>query len=105
LNPGPAEYEGVLTTRPRREGTVPIEWRAEWAQDEVAERLTAALWVSKPGVRAMAQVVSRRLLPQMSRFVSESVHVGFMVEKVALGQVFLRGLRFSLSVSFHRGSK
>jgi hypothetical protein len=30
-----------------------------------------------------------------------SVHVGFVVEKVALGQVFLRVVGFSLSISFH----
>jgi hypothetical protein len=33
-----------------------------------------------------------------------SVHVGFVVDKVALGLVSLRVLRFFLSVSFHRGS-
>jgi hypothetical protein len=30
-----------------------------------------------------------------------SVHVGFVVDKVALGQGFLRVLPFSLSISFH----
>ena len=40
--------------------------------------------------RAMAQAVSRRPLID-----PESVHVGFLVNKVALGQVFLRVLRFS----------
>jgi hypothetical protein len=37
-------------------------------------------------------------------FVSGSVHMGFLVYKVALGQVFTRILWFPLSVSFHRGS-
>jgi hypothetical protein len=36
----------------------------------------------------MAQAVSRRPL-------TGSVHVGFMVDKVALGQVFVRVLRIS----------
>jgi hypothetical protein len=27
-----------------------------------------------------------------------SIHVGFVVDKVAVGQIFLRGLRFSLSI-------
>jgi hypothetical protein len=35
------------------------------------------------------------LLPQMSGFDPGSVHVGFMVDKVALGQVFPRVFRFS----------
>jgi hypothetical protein len=39
-------------------------------------------------VRAMAQAVSPGFDP-------ESVHVGFVVDKVALGQVFPRVLRFS----------
>jgi hypothetical protein len=30
-----------------------------------------------------------------------SVHVGFVVDKVALGQVFLRVVGFPLSISFH----
>jgi hypothetical protein len=33
-----------------------------------------------------------------------SVHVGFVVSKVALGQVFLRVVGFPLSISFHRCS-
>jgi hypothetical protein len=37
-------------------------------------------------------------------FVPGWVHVGFVVEKAALGQVFLRVLQFPLSVSFHQGS-
>jgi hypothetical protein len=49
-------------------------------------------------------------MPRLSRLVAGlssrrpgSIRVGFMVDK-ALGQVFLRLLRFPLSVSFHRGS-
>jgi hypothetical protein len=37
-------------------------------------------------------------------FVPVSVHVEFVVDRVALGQVFLRVIRFPLSMSFHRGS-
>jgi hypothetical protein len=47
----------------------------------------------------MAQAVSRRPLTAEARFDPGSVHVGFMVDKVALGQVFLWVLRFS-SVNF-----
>jgi hypothetical protein len=49
----------------------------------------------------MAQVVSRRPLTAETR----SIHVGFMVEKVALRQAFRRVLRFSpVNISFHRRS-
>jgi hypothetical protein len=44
------------------------------------------------------------LSPRRPEFASGSVHVGFVVDKVALGRVFHRGLRFFLSLSFHRGS-
>jgi hypothetical protein len=37
----------------------------------------------------MAQAVSRRPLTAEARFDPGSVHVGFVVDKVALGQVFL----------------
>jgi hypothetical protein len=44
----------------------------------------------------MAQVVSRRPLTAEARVRAlGSIHVGFVVDKVALGQVFLRVLRFS----------
>jgi hypothetical protein len=53
--------------------------------------------------RAMAQVVS--LSPRRPGFASGSIHVGFVVGKVALGQVFLRVLRFPpVNISFHRRS-
>jgi hypothetical protein len=38
-------------------------------------------------------------------FAPGSIHVGFVVAKVALGQVFLRVIRFfSFNISFHRHS-
>jgi hypothetical protein len=43
----------------------------------------------------MAQAVSRRPLNAETRVHPGSVHVGFVVDKVTLGQVFLRALRFS----------
>jgi hypothetical protein len=42
----------------------------------------------------MAQAVSRRPLPRRPGFDPGSVHVGFVVDNVALGQVFPRVLRF-----------
>jgi hypothetical protein len=50
--------------------------------------------------RAMAQVVSRRPLTAENR---GSIHVGLVVDKVALGQVLLQVLRVSpVNISFHR---
>jgi hypothetical protein len=43
----------------------------------------------------MAQAVSRWPLTAEAGFAPGSIHVGFVVDKVALGQVFLRVLRFS----------
>jgi hypothetical protein len=45
--------------------------------------------------RAMAQAVSRRPLTWEAGFAPESIHVGFVVDRVVLGQVFLRVLRIS----------
>jgi hypothetical protein len=44
------------------------------------------------------------LLPGRTGFSPKSVHVGFVVYKVALGQVSLRVIRFPLSASFHHAS-
>jgi hypothetical protein len=43
--------------------------------------------------RAMAQAVSRRPLTASPGFTPGTIHVGFVVDKVALGQFFLRLLR------------
>jgi hypothetical protein len=48
----------------------------------------------------MAQAVSRR--PHTVE--AGSIHMGFVVDRVALGQICLRVLHLSLSVSFHRCS-
>jgi hypothetical protein len=45
--------------------------------------------------RAMAQAVSRRPPTAEARVRSGSVHMVFVVEKVALGQVFPRVIRFT----------
>ena len=53
----------------------------------------------------MAQAVSRRPLTTEARgSVPGQARVRFVVDKVALGQVFLRVFRFPLSISFHRCS-
>jgi hypothetical protein len=44
--------------------------------------------------RAMAQAVSQRLLTAEDRVHNRSVHIGFVVDNMTLGQVFLRVLRF-----------
>jgi hypothetical protein len=42
------------------------------------------------------------LLRQRPGFAPGSIHVGFLVDKVALGQIFLRVLRFSrVNISLH----
>jgi hypothetical protein len=47
----------------------------------------------------------RSLVAGLSLRMPGSMHVGFVVDKVALGQVFLRVLRFScVSIFFHRRS-
>jgi hypothetical protein len=47
------------------------------------------------GGRAMAQAVSRRRLTAEARVRAQVNPVEFVVDKVTLGQVFLRVLRFS----------
>jgi hypothetical protein len=44
------------------------------------------------------------LSPWMHGFNPKSVHVGFVVEKVAVGHVFIGVLLFPLSASFHHRS-
>jgi hypothetical protein len=46
----------------------------------------------------MAQVVSRRPVTAEARVRAGSIHVGFVVDKMALGQVFLRVRLFSPSI-------
>jgi hypothetical protein len=53
--------------------------------------------------RAMAQAVSRRPLTETARVRAQVNAVGFMVDKVALGQVFLRVIRFSPVNIIQRG--
>jgi hypothetical protein len=61
-----------------------------------------SLKVSKE--RNMSSTALARIADGLLRIVM-SVHVGFVVDKVALGQGFLRVLRFSpVNISFHRRS-
>jgi hypothetical protein len=52
----------------------------------------------------MTQAVSQRLSPKRPGFETGPFHVGYVVNEVALDRIFLRVLRFSLSISFHRDS-
>jgi hypothetical protein len=63
---------------------------------------TSSVW-SRVG-RGMANAASRRPLTAKVQVRTGSIHIGFVVDKVALGQVFRRVLRFFLSILFHRGS-
>jgi branched-subunit amino acid transport protein len=44
---------------------------------------------------SMLRLLTAGLLPLWPRFKPRSVHVGFVVDKVTLGQVFLQVLQFS----------
>jgi hypothetical protein len=52
--------------------------------------------------RAIAQAASRRLSTAAARFETRSGHVGFVADKVALGQVFSEYLGFPCYFSFYR---
>ena len=52
----------------------------------------------------MAQVVSRRLPTAQAMTNPSVVHVGFVVDQVTMGQVFLLVLPFPLQTSFHQSS-
>ena len=55
--------------------------------------------------RAMTQAVSRRpLTAEATGSILGQVHVGFVVDKMALGQVFYEYFGFPVSVLFHRCS-
>jgi hypothetical protein len=56
--------------------------------------------ISKLTDHAIAQAVSRRL--RMAWFEPRSGHVGFVVGKVALGQVFSEYFGFPCQFSFHQ---
>jgi hypothetical protein len=45
--------------------------------------------------------ISRRLSPRRLGFAPRSVHMGFVVDTVTLGQVYLQVLRFLLVIFFH----
>jgi hypothetical protein len=46
--------------------------------------------------------MDQRQKPEQGKKNPGSIHVKFLLDKVALGQVFLRVVGFPLSVSFHR---
>jgi hypothetical protein len=52
--------------------------------------------------RAIAQAVSRQFPPRRPGFEPGSGHVGFVVDKVALGQVFPKYFSFPCQFAFHR---
>jgi hypothetical protein len=55
-----------------------------------------------PQGRAIAQEVSRWLPTAAAWFKSGSTHVGFVVDKVALGQVFSEDFGFPCQSLFHQ---
>jgi hypothetical protein len=71
---------------------------------QLAKKFLAFYGISRFIGNAIAQAVSCRLLASETRVRARSVHVGFVVDKVSLGQVSVRVLRFPLSVALHRCS-
>jgi hypothetical protein len=89
----------------------------KWYRQGKTERLGDKKWPSRPTTlsstntnpTALPVQWLRRLVaglpPRRPGFAPSSVHVGFVVDKVAVGHVFHRGLRFPLYVlSFHQDS-
>jgi hypothetical protein len=75
--------------------------------DDIIWCMHIACWITKatdtwavPWLRWLAT----GLPPRRPWFDPRSVHVGFVVDKVALGQVFPEYFSFRLSISFHRCS-
>jgi hypothetical protein len=62
-------------------------------------------YIYPAGGCAMAQAFNHQSLSSRPpTFMPGSDHVGFVVDKVALGQSLLHVLQFSLSISLHYGS-
>jgi hypothetical protein len=114
--PGPTRCCRDMRKRRRRRLSARVsEWVSEWIDVRSSRRFivctgrrvvenlhltfyafTVSFYVTFSYTdRAVAQAVSRRPLTAEARVRPESVHVGFVVDKVALGQVFPRVLRFS----------
>jgi hypothetical protein len=70
---------------------------------EMVPETLVILTNSLPAVQLFRRLVTG-LLVLRPGFVLGSVHVGFVVGKVALGQVYIRVLRFSLPITFHNNS-
>jgi hypothetical protein len=54
--------------------------------------------------RAISQAVTLRLPTAKERTNPSAVYVGFVMDQVTMGQVFLRVLPFPLPTSFHQSS-
>jgi hypothetical protein len=64
------------------------------------QQLSTTLHKAMPWLKRLVAGLS----PRRPGFAPGSIHAGFVVDKVALGQVFVRVPRFPLSISFHRRS-
>jgi hypothetical protein len=62
------------------------------------------LWIKCTGVLPWLTWLVAGLSPQRQGFTTRSVHVGFVVDKVTLGQFFSEFFHFPLSVSLYHGS-
>jgi hypothetical protein len=87
LNPEPPEYEeGVLTTQ-----TTTFGDNLTYLRPVLRRIFGSSTDGEGPWLRSLVAGLS----PRRPGFVPGSIHVGFVMDKVALGQVFLRVLLFS----------
>jgi hypothetical protein len=68
----------------------------------VSARLQAEARLTEIKGRAIAEAASRRVPTAAARVRARSGHVGFVVDKVALGQVFSVYFDFPCQSSFHK---
>jgi hypothetical protein len=99
MNLHKSRYEHYATKPPRLLGTlhaVPWAKNSLWVRPWVCRVLVAVPWLWRLGPD---------LSPRSPGFTPGSIHVGFVVDKVALGQVFLRrsltpSIKYKKSVAF-----
>jgi hypothetical protein len=74
----------------------------QFIREEPGERTACSDWLRDGAGRAIAQVVIRWLPTAAARVRVRAEHVGFVVDKVALGQVFFKYFGFPCHPFFHR---
>jgi hypothetical protein len=80
------EFTGLYTDTKKKELRTFVHWSCPSEEDSLLSNVKAL---------TVSQAVSRWPLTAEARICIQTVHVGFVVDKVALGQVLLRFLRYS----------